>query len=174
MGIGNTTAAAAILAALFGGGRAWVGPGTGLTAAGQRHKGDVVEAALRRHAGHLDDPFEVLRRLGGREIAALTGAIFGARLLRIPLLLDGFVTGAAAAVVRRLHPQALDHVVAAHRSAEPGHRRLLEELALVPLLDLGMRLGEASGAVVAVQLCRAALACHDGMATFEEAGVSEP
>jgi nicotinate-nucleotide--dimethylbenzimidazole phosphoribosyltransferase len=172
MGIGNTTAAAAILAALFGGGGSWVGPGTGLDAAGERHKREVVEAALRRHAGRLDEPFEVLRRLGGREIAAMTGAIFGARLQRTPLLLDGFVTAAAAAVARALDRDALGHVQAAHRSLEPGHRRVLEELDLVPLLDLGMRLGEASGAALAVPLARAALACYDGMATFEEAGVS--
>ena len=173
MGIGNTTAASAIAAALLGGPpRLWVGPGTGLDAAGQRWKAEVVEAGLGRHADHLREPFEVLRRLGGREIAAMTGAIFAARLQRVPVLLDGFVAGAAAAVARALHVDALEHVQAGHRSAEPGHRRLLEELGLVPLLDLGMRLGEASGAVLAVQLCRAALACHDGMATFEESAVS--
>ena len=173
MGIGNTTSAAALLAALFGGGRIWVGPGTGLDPLGQRHKGDLVEAALSRHQDHLGEPFEVLRRLGGREVAALVGAIFGARCQRVPLLLDGFVAGAAAAVARALHPDALAHVQAGHRSAEPGHRRVLEELALVPLLDLGLRLGEASGATLAIPLVRAALACHDGMARFDEAGVSE-
>jgi nicotinate-nucleotide--dimethylbenzimidazole phosphoribosyltransferase len=174
MGIGNTTAAAAICAALYGGPAAWwTGPGTGLDPHGVAHKAAVVGRALTRHAEAFRDPLEVLRRLGGREIAAIAGAILTARTQRIPVLLDGFVAGAAAAVLHAQESDALDHVQAAHLSAEPGHARLLEHLSLRPLLQLDMRLGEASGAAVAILLCRAALACHLGMATFAEAGVSD-
>jgi nicotinate-nucleotide--dimethylbenzimidazole phosphoribosyltransferase len=173
MGIANTTAAAALCAALFGGPAAWwTGPGTGLDAHGVAHKAAVVGRGLARHAEAFGRPFEILRRLGGREVAAMAGAILAARELGIPVLLDGFTAGAAAAVLQALEPAALDHVRAAHRSAEPGHARLLERLRLRPLLDLDMRLGEASGAALAILLCRAALACHTGMATFESAGVS--
>jgi nicotinate-nucleotide--dimethylbenzimidazole phosphoribosyltransferase len=173
MGIGNTTAAAALAAGLFGGpGAGWAGPGTGLDGAGVRHKAAMIDRALERHREARGDPPELLRRLGGREIAALVGAILTAREKRVPVLLDGFVTGAAAAVLHVLEPAALAHAQAAHLSAEPGHRLLLERLGLKPLLELGMRLGEGSGAALAVLLCRAALACHTGMATFEEAAVS--
>jgi nicotinate-nucleotide--dimethylbenzimidazole phosphoribosyltransferase len=173
MGIANTTSAAALGAALFGGPAAWwTGPGTGLDAHGVAHKSAVVGRGLARHAEAFGRPLEILRRLGGREIAAMTGAILAARERRIPVLLDGFVAGAAAAVLHALEPSALDHVQAAHCSAEPGHARLLERLRLRPLLELDMRLGEASGAALAILLCRAALACHTGMATFEAAGVS--
>jgi nicotinate-nucleotide--dimethylbenzimidazole phosphoribosyltransferase len=174
MGIGNTTAAAAICAALYGGpADSWTGPGTGLDPPGVARKAAVIDRALARHAENLRGPLEALRRLGGREIAAIAGAILGARLRRIPVLLDGFVAGAAAAVLHAQAPDALDHALAAHRSAEPGHARLLERLGLRPLLQLDMRLGEASGAALAIQLCRAALACHTGMATFAAAGVSD-
>jgi nicotinate-nucleotide--dimethylbenzimidazole phosphoribosyltransferase len=173
MGIGNTTAAAALAAALFGGpGARWAGPGTGLDGEGVRRKAAVIDRALARHEEASGDPFELLCRLGGREIAALAGAVLGAREKRVPVLLDGFVTGAAAAVLHALEPAALAHAQAAHLSAEPGHRLLLERLGMKPLLELGMRLGEGSGAALAVLLCRAALACHTGMATFEEAAVS--
>ncbi|MFO1069976.1 MAG: nicotinate-nucleotide--dimethylbenzimidazole phosphoribosyltransferase [Geminicoccaceae bacterium] len=175
MGIGNTTAAAALAAALVGGDPAgWVGPGTGLDAAGVARKAAAVSAALAFHGGHLGDPLEALRRVGGREIAAMAGAILGARVARVPVLLDGYVATAAAAVLQRLDRTALDHVRAAHRSAEPAHGRLLAALGLDPLLDLGMRLGEASGAAVAIPILRAAVACHAGMATFAEAAVSGP
>jgi nicotinate-nucleotide--dimethylbenzimidazole phosphoribosyltransferase len=174
MGIGNTTVAAAVGAALYGGPAAWwTGPGTGLDRHGVARKAAVVGRALTRHAEAFRDPLEVLRRLGGREIAAIAGAILAARLRRVPVLLDGFVSGAAAAVLHALAPDALAHAQAAHRSAEPGHARLLERLDLQPLLALDMRLGEASGAALAILLCRAALACHTGMATFAQAGVSE-
>jgi nicotinate-nucleotide--dimethylbenzimidazole phosphoribosyltransferase len=174
MGIANTTSAAALCAALHGGeAAAWAGPGTGLDAAGVARKAAVIERALARHRQALDDPLEALRRLGGREIAAMAGAILAARAHRIPVLLDGLVAGAAAAVLQALAPDALDHCQAAHRSAEPAHGRLLQRLGLRPLLDLDMRLGEASGAALAILLCRAALACHTGMATFAEAGVSD-
>jgi nicotinate-nucleotide--dimethylbenzimidazole phosphoribosyltransferase len=174
MGIGNTASAAAISAALFGGPAAWwTGPGTGLDPHGLAHKTAVVGRGLVRHAGAFGDPLEILRRLGGREIAAMAGALLAARERRIPVLLDGFVAGAAAAVLQALAPRALDHVRAAHCSAEPGHPRLLERLGLRPLLALDMRLGEASGAALAILMCRAAIACHNGMATFTSAGVSD-
>jgi nicotinate-nucleotide--dimethylbenzimidazole phosphoribosyltransferase len=173
MGIGNTTIAAAIAHALHGG-RAedWVGPGTGLDAAGVRRKAEVVARAVARHQGHLHDPLEVLRRLGGREVAAMAGAILAARMQRIPVLLDGYVATAAAAVLHALRNDALDHCEAAHCSAEPAHRALLQKLGKQPLLDLGMRLGEGSGAALAAGLVKAAVALHNDMATFESAGVS--
>jgi nicotinate-nucleotide--dimethylbenzimidazole phosphoribosyltransferase len=174
MGIGNTSAAAAIGAALFGGPASWwTGPGSGLDKHGMAHKVAVVSRGLTRHAEAFRDPLEVLRRLGGREIAAMAGAIVAARAQRVPVLLDGFVGGAAAAVLHALAPAALAHTQVAHLSAEPGHARLLERLPLRPLLELDMRLGEASGAALAILLCRAAIACHTGMATFAEAGVSD-
>jgi nicotinate-nucleotide--dimethylbenzimidazole phosphoribosyltransferase len=174
MGIGNTTAAAAIAAALFGGGGSrWAGRGTGLDDRGLARKQDVIDTALARHAGVVDDPLAVAAALGGRELAAILGATLAARHRAIPVLLDGFVCGAAVAPLARLRPDALDHTLAAHVSAEAGHRALLQELGLKPLLDLGMRLGEASGAALAIPLLRAALACHSGMATFAEAGVAD-
>jgi len=174
MGIGNTSSAAAIGAALYGGpANWWAGPGSGLDKYGLAHKVAVIGRGLTRHAEAFRDPLEVLRRLGGREIAAMVGAILAARAQRVPVLLDGFVVGAAAALLHALAPAALEHIQAAHVSAEPGHARLLERLPLRPLLDLDMRLGEASGAALALLLCRAAVACHTGMATFAEAGVSD-
>jgi nicotinate-nucleotide--dimethylbenzimidazole phosphoribosyltransferase len=173
MGIGNTTAAAAIAAALFvGGGARWAGRGTGVDHAGLARKQAVIDQALARHAAVLDDPLLVAAALGGRELAAILGATLAARRRGIPVLLDGFVSTAAVAPLARLNADAIRHAVAGHASAEAGHRRLLEALGLVPLLDLGMRLGEGSGAAVAVLLLRAALACHAGMATFAEAQVS--
>jgi nicotinate-nucleotide--dimethylbenzimidazole phosphoribosyltransferase len=173
MGIANTTAAAAIAAALYGEpASVWAGPGTGLDRDGVKRKAAVIEEALAFHGSALRDPTEVLRRLGGHEIVAMAAAILAARRQRTPVLLDGFTVAAAAAVLHALDPSSISHCLAAHRSAEPGHRRLLEQLGLVPLLDLGMRLGEASGAALAIPLLRAALACHTGMATFTSAGVS--
>jgi nicotinate-nucleotide--dimethylbenzimidazole phosphoribosyltransferase len=174
MGIGNTTAAAAITAALFGGGGLrWAGRGTGLDDRGLARKREVIDAALARHAAIANDPLAVAAALGGRELAAILGAALAARHRRIPALLDGFVCGAAVAPLARLHRDALDHTLAAHVSAEAGHRVLLRELGLKPLLDLDMRLGEASGAALAIPILRAALACHIGMATFTEAGVAD-
>jgi nicotinate-nucleotide--dimethylbenzimidazole phosphoribosyltransferase len=174
MGIGNTTAAAAIAAALFGGGGArWAGRGTGVDDRGFKRKQAVIDQALRCHAAVLADPLQVAAALGGRELAAILGATLAARQKSIPVLLDGFVSTAAAAPLVKLRDDALDHALAGHVSAEAGHRALLQELGLVPLLDLDMRLGEASGAAVAVLVLRAALACHLGMATFAEAGVSD-
>ncbi|HUC65906.1 MAG TPA: nicotinate-nucleotide--dimethylbenzimidazole phosphoribosyltransferase [Stellaceae bacterium] len=173
MGIANTTAAAALCCALFGGNAAhWVGPGTGVAGAALERKTAVVEEAVARHRGTARDGFDWLRCVGGRELAAIVGAIIAARRARVPVVLDGFATTAAAAVLFALDPRALDHCLVAHRSAEPGHARLLERLGKTPLLDLGMRLGEASGATLAIAIIKAALACHTGMATFAEAGVS--
>ena len=174
MGIGNTTAAAALAAALFGGGGAhWAGRGTGIDDEQLARKRAVIDAGLARHAAVIGDPLRAAAALGGRELAAILGATVAARRQRIPVVLDGFVCTAAAAPLGRLRRDGLDHTVAGHVSAEAGHRALLKALGLVPLLDLSMRLGEGSGAAVAVLILRAALACHSGMATFAEAGVSE-
>jgi len=173
MGIGNTTVAAAIYHALYGGAAEdWVGRGTGVDDAGLKRKADAVRAAVAHHKAHLGDPLEVLRRLGGREIAAMAGAILAARQQRVPVLLDGFVVCAAAAVLHACDPSALDHCLAGHVSAESAHGAVLKKLGKEPLLALGMRLGEGSGAALAIGLVKAALACHNGMATFAEAGVA--
>lgn len=173
MGIGNTTSAAAIYAALWGGGAAeWVGAGTGVDGAGLKRKVDAVDRALATHRGHLGDPLAVLARLGGREIAAIAGAILAARHQRVPVILDGYVTTAAAAVLHALRPDALDHCLAAHCSAEKAHANVLQRLKLKALLSLDLRLGEASGAALAVSIVKAAAAVHTGMATFAEARVS--
>ena len=173
MGIGNTTIAAAICHGLYGGtAEDWVGPGTGVDEAGLARKADAVRRAVTFHHGHLSDPLELLRRLGGRELAAMAGAILAARLQRVPVLLDGYVACAAAAVLHACEPTALDHCLVGHRSAEPAHGRLLERLGKTPILDLGMRLGEASGAALAAAIVKAAVALHTGMATFQSAGVS--
>jgi nicotinate-nucleotide--dimethylbenzimidazole phosphoribosyltransferase len=173
MGIGNTTIAAAIYTALYGGpARQWVGRGTGVDDAGLARKADVVDAAIAQHRDHLQDPLEVLRRLGGREIAALAGAILAARLGRIPVVLDGYVVTAAAAILHALEPTATDHCVAGHLSDEGAHREVLERMNKIPLLALGMRLGEGSGAALAAGLIKTAVAVHRGMATFDQAGVS--
>jgi nicotinate-nucleotide--dimethylbenzimidazole phosphoribosyltransferase len=126
-----------------------------------------------RHDAALHDPLSIAAALGGHELAAILGATLAARRQRVPVLLDGFVCTAAAAPLAQLRADALDHALAGHVSAEAGHRALLDKLGLAPLLDLGMRLGEGSGAAVAVLALRAALACHTGMATFAEAGVSD-
>ncbi len=173
MGIGNTTSAAALSAALHGGAAEdWTGPGTGVAGAALDAKARIVAEAVSLHRD-ADDGLDTLRRLGGRELAAMAGAIIAARLNRTPVLLDGYVCAAAAAALEAQTPGALDHCLAAHVSAEPGHRRLLADLDKAPLLDLDMRLGEASGAALAVSMVRAAVECHTGMATFAEAGVSD-
>ncbi len=172
MGIGNTTVAAALAAKLFGGaGADWVGRGTGVDDAGLARKAAVVDAGLARHAA-VSDPLQVLAALGGREIGAMAGAMARARVERVPLVLDGFITCAAAAVLAAVSPAALDHAVAGHLSAEGAHGRLLTALGKEPLLSLGLRLGEGSGAALALGVLRGAIACHSGMATFAEAGVS--
>lgn len=174
MGIGNTTAASAIALALYGGtAEDWTGRGTGLADAALAHKAEVVARAVETHAACRGAGIEALRCLGGREIAAMAGAMVRARRLRIPVILDGFICTAAAAALQSACAGALDHAVAGHVSAEAGHRMLLEKLGKAPLLSLGMRLGEGSGAALAISILRGALACHSGMATFAEAGVAE-
>jgi nicotinate-nucleotide--dimethylbenzimidazole phosphoribosyltransferase len=173
MGIANTTTAAMLCAALLGGGAArWAGRGTGIDDSALARKRAAIEAALDLHRAISGDPLGVAAAVGGRELAAIAGAILAARRHQIPVLLDGFVATAAVVPLTRLNEGILDHCCAGHVSAESGHRALLAELGLAPLLDLDMRLGEASGAGVAILLLRAALACHAGMATFAEAGVS--
>lgn len=173
MGIGNTTPAAALAAALCGGtGADWAGPGAGSSSESMKRKVGVIDAALRLHGEALKDPLEAARLVGGYELAAIMGAVLAARQHHIPVFLDGFVCTAAAAPLHFLTAGALDHCRIAHCSAEPGHIRLAEKLHQKPLLDFGLRLGEASGAVLAVPLLRAALACHLGMHSFEEAGIA--
>jgi nicotinate-nucleotide--dimethylbenzimidazole phosphoribosyltransferase len=174
MGIGNTTAASALAAALYGGGGTrWAGRGTGLDDRGLVRKREAIDRGLARHSESLSDPLSAARALGGRELAAILGATLEARRRRIPVLLDGFVATAAAAPLALLRQGALDHAQVAHCSAEAGHRALCAALNKRPLLDLDMRLGEASGAALAVAVLRAALACHLGMATFDQAGVDD-
>ncbi len=174
MGIGNTTVAAAIFLALFGGEPAdWVGLGTGVDPAGLERKRAAVATAVAHHAGHLKDPLEVLRRLGGREVAAMAGAILAARLERVPVIVDGFVATAAAAVLFALDPRALDHCLFGHVSAESAHRQALDRMGKTALLDLRLRLGEGTGAALAAGIVKAAARLHAGMATFSAAGVSE-
>ncbi|MEM6637947.1 MAG: nicotinate-nucleotide--dimethylbenzimidazole phosphoribosyltransferase [Pseudomonadota bacterium] len=174
MGIGNTTVAAALCLALFGGApKDWAGKGTGLDAEGVAHKVAIVGRGLATNSASIAGPLDALRCLGGREVAAMAGAMLAARLHRIPVVLDGFIASAAAAVLYALNPGALDHVVAGHLSDEQAHARLLDHLGLDPLLALGLRLGEGSGATLAISILQAAVACHSGMATFAEAGVSD-
>lgn len=172
MGIGNTTSAAAIAHALFGGTAAdWVGRGTGVDDAGLKIKEEVCAAGVARHGGKA--PLEILASLGGREVAAMAGGIARARHLRIPVVLDGFICCAAAATLEKAVPGALDHCIAGHVSAEAAHPAVLRALGKEPLLSMGLRLGEGSGAGLAMPLVKAAVECLSGMATFAEAGVSD-
>jgi nicotinate-nucleotide--dimethylbenzimidazole phosphoribosyltransferase len=173
MGIGNTTVAAAINAALNGrSGADWVGRGTGVDDQGLGRKAAAVDAALACHARELMDPLSILARLGGREIAAMLGAIIAARQQKVPVIVDGFVASAAAAIAYAVNPRATDHCLFAHVSAETAHARALKQMRARPLLDLGMRLGEGSGAALAAVLAKTALHLHTHMATFAEAAVS--
>lgn len=172
MGIGNSTVAAALAAAAFGGDPAdWVGPGTGSDAEGIARKVSAIAAGLLRHDGASG--IDILCRFGGREQAAICGAILAARSHRIPVMLDGFICTAAAAPLFAADPQLLAHTMVAHLSAEPGHRRLTDALGKRPLLDLDMRLGEGTGAALAATILKGAVACQNGMATFAEAGVAD-
>lgn len=174
MGIGNTTIAAALLQGLFGGrSEDWVGAGTGSQGEILARKVGAVRKAVELHAAHLSDPFEVLRRLGGRELAAMVGAILAARMQRVPVIVDGFVATAAAAVLFKCDHTAIDHCMFGHVSAEQAHALALEKLGKKPLLDLGMRLGEGTGAALAAGIVKSAALCHSGMATFGEAGVAD-
>jgi len=174
MGIGNTTSGAAIACALFGGDAAdWVGRGTGVTDEGLTLKARVVAQGLTANPTVVGNGLEALRCLGGREVAAMAGAIAGARAKSIPVILDGFICSAAAACLVASAKGALDHTVAGHLSAEGAHSAILNNLGKEPLLSLGLRLGEASGGVLALGVLQGAVACHTGMATFAEAGVSD-
>lgn len=165
LGVGNSTVAAAMLAALYGGsGAEWVGPGSGADAEMIARKAASVDAALAFHGKNLKDPFEVLRRVGGREFAAIAGAILAARMQKVAVVLDGFAATAAAAVLHTAHPAALDHCLAGHVSSEPGHAKALEKLGMKPVLDLQMSHGEATGAGLALGVVKAAALVHSGMA----------
>ncbi|MCL4125421.1 UNVERIFIED_CONTAM: hypothetical protein GTU68_061243 [Idotea baltica] len=172
MGIGNTTSAAAIACALFGGApETWVGKGTGVDDAGLALKIQVVTEGLALHTSH--DPLEILAALGGRELVAMVGAIASARAKSIPVILDGFICTAAAACLEQAQTGALDHCISGHQSDEQAHIKLLTAINKKPLLALDMRLGEGSGAALAIGIVQGAVACHSGMATFAQAGVSE-
>lgn len=171
MGIGNSTIAAALSHAAFGGSASdWVGAGTGSDAAGIARKAEVVAQGVERHASARG--MAILAALGGREQAAICGAVLAARAARIPVILDGFICTAAVAPLFATDPALLDHCVIGHASREPGHVRLCESLGKTPILSLDMALGEGSGAALALSILRGALACHNGMATFAEAGVA--
>ncbi len=175
LGIGNTTAAAAVAAGLYGGSaRDWVGRGTGVDDEGLERKRQTVDAGLARFANEAPAPLDVLRRVGGTELVAMAGAATEARRRSIPVLLDGFIATAAMATIERAMPGALDHALAGHCSTEPGHRRLLDALGKRPLLDLDLRLGEASGALVALSIVASAAASVTNVATFAEAEVAGP
>ncbi len=174
MGIGNTTAAAAVACALLElKPETLVGPGTGLNSAGMAHKSEVIQEALSRYSGLAQLPLEALRVVGGLEIAALTGAYLAAAQAGIPVLVDGYITSAAALVAVRHNPQVKEWLLFSHQSAEPGHQAILEAMDAEPLINLGMRLGEGSGAATTLPLLRLACDLHNGMATFADAGVSE-
>ena len=171
MGIGNSTISAALCAALFGGEVAdWVGRGTGSDDAGVRRKVDAIARGLGRHRGC--SALETLAALGGREQAAICGAVLAARAARIPVILDGFICTAAVAPLFAADPRLLDHCLVGHLSLEPGHRKLLSAMGKTAILDFDMRLGEGTGAALALGIVRSALACHNGMATFADAGIS--
>jgi nicotinate-nucleotide--dimethylbenzimidazole phosphoribosyltransferase len=173
MGIGNTTPASAMAMALYGGSEDdWVGYGAGAVGPILEEKKRVVREGVARHIKDHPDAVEIARRLGGRELAAMAGATLAARLLRVPVLLDGFPGTAAVAFMEAFQPGALDHCRVSHASAEAGHAMLCERLRQRPLLRMGMRLGEGTGGVLAVNLLRAAVVCHTEMATYEEAAVA--
>ncbi len=172
MGIGNTTPAAAIVAALTGRPpREVTGRGTGVDDRGLERKIAAVERALAVNRPDPSDPLDVLAKVGGFEIGAMSGVFLAAAARRVPVLVDGFISAAAALIARGLCPRATEYMIAGHRSPEPGQAAALGLLGLVPVLDLGMRLGEGTGAVLAAAVCRAACEVHARMATFEEAGV---
>lgn len=172
MGIGNTTVAAALCAALFGGdGAEWAGRGTGVDDAGLNRKVSAIDRALALHR-EARDPFDILARLGGREIAAMAGAIVAARHNKCPVIVDGFVATAAAAVLHAADPASLDHCIFGHLSAESAHGKALSKMGKTPLIDLGMRLGEGTGAALAAVIVKTALHLHRNMATFSEAAVA--
>ncbi len=174
MGIANSTSAAALLTTTTGVSASRIaGRGTGLDEDQFRHKVEVIEAAIRLHASVLRDPLARLAALGGFEIAAMTGACLGGAAHRVPVVIDGFIATAAAAIAAELHPALRDYLLFGHRSSEGGHALALEYLGARPILDLDMRLGEGTGAALAMATIRAALELFHSMATFAGAGVSE-
>jgi nicotinate-nucleotide--dimethylbenzimidazole phosphoribosyltransferase len=174
MGIGNTTAAAAVTSVLAGvAPRVAVGPGTGLDAAGIRHKAFVISKAIEVNSPDASDALDVLAKVGGFELAGLAGVVIGSASAGVPIVSDGYISGAATLAAIRLAPAAAQWVFASHRSSEPGHTVILEALGLVPVLDLDMRLGEGTGAALAMEIMDAACAVMSGMATFAEAGVTD-
>lgn len=176
MGIGNTTSATAITCAITGASvEQATGRGTGLDHAAHTHKVEVIKAVLSHHSAHLAnaDPLQILRRVGGLEIAAMTGMMLGAASHSIGILCDGFISTAAAALAISIAPEVRGYLIAGHQSAEPGHRLLLERFELSALLSLDMRLGEGTGAVLAMSIVESAIALYTGMATFASAGISE-
>jgi nicotinate-nucleotide--dimethylbenzimidazole phosphoribosyltransferase len=174
MGIGNTTVAAAIYAALYGGaGADWVGRGTGVDDQGLGRKASAVDRALAFHDAELTSPMAILARLGGREIAAMLGALVAARHQKVPVFVDGFVATSTAALAHAVNPEAISHCVFGHVSAETAHARALDAMGVTPLLDLDMRLGEGTGAALGLVLAKTALHLHTHMATFSSAGVSD-
>ena len=173
MGIGNSCAAAALCLALFGGEASdWTGHGTGITDSQLMHKQNIVAAGVARHHAHHGNPMALLADIGGREFAAMIGAIIAARFAGVPVILDGFASTASAAVLFAISRDYLDHCIVSHCSAERGHRKLLDTLGKIPLLNFNMRLGEASGAALVLPIIRAAALCHSGMASFAEAKVA--
>lgn len=174
MGIGNTTSASALAAALFGGEvQDWVGAGTGVSGSAYENKVRVVKEGVAKHGG-AGDALDILAALGGQELAAITGAVLAARIARLPVVLDGFACTIAASILFKIDPKAIDHCIVSHKSVEPGHQKLLEAIGKRALFDFDMRLGEASGATLALGVLKAACACHSGMATFADAGVAGP
>jgi nicotinate-nucleotide--dimethylbenzimidazole phosphoribosyltransferase len=174
MGIGNTSSAAALSHLVFGGeADTWTGRGTGLDDDRLAHKISIITKAVNRVKSQTLDPVTMLSELGGRELAAIAGCVLAARLRRIPVLLDGFISTAACLPLWASNNAALDHCQISHYSKEPGHRHVIDALGKTAILDLDLRLGEASGAAIALQIVRSALAAHNGMATFAEAGVSD-
>jgi nicotinate-nucleotide--dimethylbenzimidazole phosphoribosyltransferase len=174
MGIGNTSSAAALSHLVFGGeADTWTGRGTGLDDDRLAHKISIITKAVNRVKNQTLDPVTMLSELGGRELAAIAGCVLAARLRRIPVLLDGFISTAACLPLWASNNAALDHCQISHYSKEPGHRHVIDALGKTAILDLDLRLGEASGAAIALQIVRSALAAHNGMATFAEAGVSD-
>jgi len=171
MGIGNSTISSALAATVFGGRvDRWVGAGTGSDQKGQAHKSAVIELGIKKHGSRKD--LRALQAFGGREQAAICGAILAARKASIPVLLDGFICTAAAAPLFGTSKKSLDHCLFGHLSAEPGHSLLLEAMGKAAILDLNMRLGEGTGAALALSILKGAIACHNNMATFESAGIS--
>ena len=174
MGIGNSTSSAAVCHALYGGdAKDWVGRGTGVSGDPLHHKIEAVARSVQYHEGQWDSPFDLLRRMGGYEMVAMAGGIIAARMARVPVILDGFICCAVAAVLQRWSSDALDHCLVGHQSAEKSHATLLDKIGKKPMLNLNMALGEGSGAACALGLLKAAVACYQGMASFDKAQVDE-